>query len=85
MVVKGLTKFQIGKNGITEGVLDSLRLSFKTRKVVRISVLRNFIRDKEKIKEMALKISEKLDNKEHKYKYKIIGFTIVLRKTFRKF
>jgi len=39
-------KFQIGKNGITQGTLDSLSLVFKNHKHVRISVL---IRQKQRI------------------------------------
>ena len=46
-------KFQIGKSGVNEGVLESLRLGFKTHKVIRISVLKNFAPTKEKVKEVA--------------------------------
>jgi len=70
-------KFQIGKNGVTEGVIKSLELCFKKNRVVRVSVLKNYIRDKEKIKDMAEEIVNKLGKT---YKYRIIGFTIILRK-----
>lgn len=71
------TKFQIGKDGITQGVLDSLNLSLKTHTHIRISVLKSATRDKEKTKEMAEKIVNIL---KYKCRYKIIGFTIILRR-----
>lgn len=74
-------KFQIGKSGVTEGILDSLVLAFKTHKSVRISVLKSFERDREKMKKIAEELSEKLPGN---YKSKIIGFTIVLRKSASK-
>ena len=74
---KGEIKFQIGKNGVTNGVIESLGLVFKNRKHVRISVLKSGTRDREKTKQMAEEISNKLGGS---YRYKIIGFTIVMRK-----
>tara|TARA_Y100000310_G_C20306285_1_gene634111 strand:+ start:248 stop:499 length:252 start_codon:yes stop_codon:yes gene_type:complete len=70
-------KFQIGKNGLTKGVLESLELKFKTNKQVRISVLKSATPNKEKIREMAETISKSLPGK---YKARILGFTIILRK-----
>tara|TARA_Y100000310_G_scaffold208117_1_gene208632 strand:+ start:950 stop:1195 length:246 start_codon:yes stop_codon:yes gene_type:complete len=76
--MKGLVRFQIGKNGITESFRASLASAFKTRKIIKISVLKNAVRDKEKVKEMT---KELISSMEGSYKYKIIGFTIVLRKS----
>lgn len=73
-------KFQIGKGGITEGVIESLRNAFKTHKTVRISLLKGSGRDKEKTKEMAEEISNRLGGN---FKYTIIGFTIVLRRSMK--
>ena len=72
-------KFQIGKNGMTPGILDSLLLAFKNNKQVRISMLKSSGRDRKSIEETALKISTDL-NKSDKYafRYKIIGFTIIM-------
>jgi len=78
MVDKGQCKFNIGKEGLTHGVLESLRTCFKTHKNIRISVLKNVERDKNKMKEIAEKLAEKLEGN---YKYRIIGFTIVMRKS----
>jgi len=75
-------KFQIGKSGLTEGIIESLRLAFKNHKQVRISVLKSAGRDKPKVIEMAEEISSKLKEgqKEHAYPYRVIGFTIAMRR-----
>lgn len=70
-------KFQIGKSGVTEGVLESLTNAFKTHKIIRISVLKNSVRDREKIKEFGDDLVKRLPGN---YRYKIIGFVIVLRR-----
>lgn len=74
-------KFQIGKGGVSEGVLESLTSAFKTHKSVRISLLKSFERDRAKIKSIAEELSEKLPGH---YKHTIIGFTIILRKVPKK-
>jgi RNA-binding protein YhbY len=77
-------KFQIGKLGITPGVIDSLLLVFKNNKAVRISVLKSSGRDRESIGKMADEIAAKLSEKSNfSYSYKIIGFTIIMRKHSR--
>lgn len=73
-------KFQIGKNGITPNVIESLSLAFKKHKQVRISVLKSAVRDKERVKEMAEEIKNALGEN---YAYRVIGFTIIMRKTSR--
>ena len=76
-----LIKFQIGKNGINEGVLDSLLLMFKMHKQIRISALKSSGRNRESIEQMAQELSEKLKQKSsYAFSYKIIGFTIIMRK-----
>jgi RNA-binding protein YhbY len=71
-------KFQIGKNGVTAGTIESLKLAFKTHKQVRVSVLKGAVRDKEKVREMAEQIASSLDGN---FKCRIIGFTIIMRKS----
>ena len=70
-------KFQIGKQGVTEGVILSLTNAFKTHKTIRISVLRSQAPNKDKIKEIAEELGAKLPGKYH---HTLVGFTIVLRK-----
>ncbi len=75
-------KFQIGKSGLTEGIIESLKLAFKNHKQVRISVLKGADRNKEKVREMGEEISVKLreGQKKHSYPYRIVGFTIIMRR-----
>ncbi|MBI2632667.1 YhbY family RNA-binding protein [Candidatus Pacearchaeota archaeon] len=78
-------KFQIGKNGITEGILNSLTLVFKNHKQVRINALKSSGRDKEIIVKLADNISNELSRRlSCSLRYRIIGFTIVLRKQLPK-
>ena len=72
-----MTQFQIGKAGITPGVLQSLKTYFKNNKVVRISVLKNAVRDKDKVREMAEEIKTKMEGN---FDYRIIGFKIILKR-----
>ncbi len=72
------TKFQIGKNGITQGVIDSLSLVLKNHRQVRISALQSSGRDRESIEKIAKEVQSKL---EIRCDYRIIGFTIVLTKS----
>ncbi len=74
-------KFQIGKNGLTEGVIDSLHLALKYHKRVRISVLKSSNRDRDEMLNLDNKIKSRLQDKyKGKYMSKIIGFTIILLK-----
>ncbi len=73
-----LTKFQIGKNGITPGVIESLALALANHRQIRISVLPSSGRNRENIEKMALEIQEKLKLKTN---FRIIGFTIILIKS----
>ena len=70
-------KFQIGKSGITAGILESLQNAFKTHKKIRVHTLKTSNRDREKIKEMAEELVSKLQGN---YNYKIVGFTIIMKK-----
>ncbi len=74
-------KFQIGKFGLTDNVVESLRSAFKTHDRIRISVLKNAVRDKSKVRDIADELARKLGNKhDYGYRHIIIGFTIILIK-----
>jgi len=75
------SKFQIGKNGLTEGAISSLNQDLRTHNQVRITVLKSAERDKEKIKLIAENITQKVD---YYCNYKILGFTIILRRQSNK-
>ena len=86
-MVRGHTKFQIGKNGLTEGVLESLAMSFKTHKTVRIHLLKNAHEDRDSKKEKFFWADKTADEIVKKlggnFTYKILGFTIIMRRIKR--
>jgi RNA-binding protein YhbY len=69
--------FQIGKNGLTQTGIDHLASAFKTRRVIKVQLLKSAISSREKIEQIAEELMEKLPGK---YNYRIIGFTIILMK-----
>jgi len=74
---RGLVTFQLGKQGLSENFIDTLRKSFKNRDNVKISVLKSFSRDRDEVRGTADLICEKLGGN---YTSKIIGFTISIKK-----
>lgn len=73
--------FQIGKLGLTPGVLNSLTLAFKNHKQVRVSMLKSSGRDRESIKKKANELTQALStNSDYQYSSTVIGFTIILNR-----
>lgn len=70
-------KVNIGKNGLNEGIFWLLENAFKTRENVKIHVLKSGGHEREKVKQMAEEIVNKLGEK---YTYRIVGFTIFVKK-----
>jgi RNA-binding protein YhbY len=68
---------QLGKNGVTDNFISTLKNNFKKHDNVRISVLKSARQDKGKIKEYSNEILEKLGKN---YTAKIIGFKIIVKK-----
>ncbi len=75
-----ITRFQIGKNGVTSGVVDSLSLALKHHKQIRISALKASGRNRGNIEQMAKDLTSRLAEAKENCDYKIIGFTIILIK-----
>jgi len=75
------TKFQIGKRGLTDNFIETLKTAFKTHKQLRISVLKAASPDKARVKEIAAEMAQKLP---FNTKHRIIGFTIIIRKSSKK-
>ena len=71
------TEMQLGKNGITENFILTLKGYFERHEQVRISVLKSARESREEMKKHADEIIEKLGKN---YTAKIIGFKIILRK-----
>ena len=77
MTIKVLGLMQIGKQGLTENFLKTLKLYFQTHANVKISVLKSAGHEKAKVKEIAEEILGELGNN---YTVKTLGFTIFLKK-----
>jgi len=75
--------FQLGKSKIDGDFIDTIRTSFKKQNTIKIKVLETHTRDKEEIKKIAESIARQIESENRRYKFRIIGFTIVLNK-FRK-
>ena len=79
--MNSISKFQIGHQGLTPGIINALNTHLKNHYQIRISVLKSANRDKEKVKKMAESIISKVN---YKCDYKLIGFTIILIRTSSK-
>jgi RNA-binding protein YhbY len=75
------TEMQLGKNGLTENFIQTLKSNFEKNDTVRISVLKSAGGEEGRTKETAKKFSEDMLNKLGKnYTAKLIGFKIILKK-----
>ncbi len=74
-------QFQLGKSGITDTFVNALAISFKTHRQIRISLLKSSGRSSETMKKMAEELRSKMPIN---CIFKIIGFTIILRKQRKK-
>jgi RNA-binding protein YhbY len=72
-----ISTVQIGKNGISTEFLETLKGHFKNHQNVKVVILKNTKRDKEKMKKTADELINQLGKN---YTYRIIGFTIFIKK-----
>jgi len=72
-----LGQIQLGKQGITENFIETLKSYFKKHENVKISVLKSCCRDKDELKKMSKDILNKLGTN---YTAKTIGYTIAIKK-----
>ena len=72
-----IASVQIGKNGITENFLETLKNYFKNHQNVKISVLKSATRNREELKKISEKIIESMGKN---FTARTIGFTIVVKK-----
>jgi len=72
-----LAKTQLGKAGVTENFIMTLKNHFKKSNNVKVSVLRSCCRDKEELKKISNKILEKIGTN---YTIKTIGYTFAIKK-----
>jgi len=72
-----LGQIQLGKQGISDNFISTLKEHFKKHEIVKIHALKSVGHAKEKVKKYSEEILEKLGKN---YTSRIIGFTIVLKK-----
>lgn len=76
--MNSVATFQIGKSGITPGVIQAINKMLEHHKHIRISTLKSSGRNRDSIKEMANSLASQLS---FNCEYRVIGFTIALRRT----
>jgi RNA-binding protein YhbY len=72
-----IREIQLGKNGITDAFIDSLKNQFVRVQNVKISVLKSFCRDKKELEKIKEEILEKLGKN---YTARSIGYTLAVKK-----
>ena len=74
---KNQCSIQLGKQGITDNFIESLKNLFKNHINVRVCVLKGAGHEKKKVKDYSENILDKLGKN---FTAKIVGFTIFLKK-----
>lgn len=72
-----MIKLNLGKNGLTLEFIENLKKIFLNVEHVRVGLLKSSTRDKVQVKKWADEIVSKLGSN---FTYKVIGYTLVLRK-----
>ncbi len=72
-----ISEMQLGKNGISENFILTLKTHFQKVRTLKISVLKSARENKEDVKKLADELLEKLGPF---FTAKVIGFKIVLKK-----
>ncbi len=72
-----ISNLQLGKQGLTNNFIQTLKGHFERHNNVKISVLKSAGHEKGKVKEYSEEILKKLG--EH-YTARVIGFTIIVKK-----
>jgi RNA-binding protein YhbY len=75
--------FHLGKSKIDEDFIETIKTSFKRQDVIKIKVLKSQTRNREEIKNLAQSIAKGIETEDRRYRWRVIGFTIILNK-FRK-
>ncbi len=72
-----ISTVQVGKKGVSENLVETLKDHFKKHQNVKVVFLKNSIRDKKKVKKAAEEIVSELGPN---YTYRVLGFTIFVKK-----
>lgn len=76
-MIREQAKILIGKNGLTDGVLNQIKDILKTRKSARISMLKTAVSNKVEAKAVSDKIMASIGDG---YRSKLIGHTLVIHR-----
>lgn len=72
---------QIGKQGLTSGMIDLIENMFQNHELVKVAVLKTCTRDRDEIKKLAQDLCNELIKRFKKeFNFRIVGFTIFMRK-----
>jgi RNA-binding protein YhbY len=72
--------FQLGKKGLTPDFIESLKKTFKKHDLVKINILKSCSREKKEGKNIGEKICSELKKSGKDFTYKLIGFTLSIKK-----
>ena len=75
-----VSKVQLGKNGITDNFIATLKSHFEKHANVKIQVLKGAGHDRDKVKEFKEEILKRLGEK---YSARVIGFVIAVKRLGR--
>ena len=75
--MKIISSIQVGKNGVTDNLIGTLKTHFKNHQNVKVVFLKSSIRDKRKLKKATEEI---LDSLGKNYTYRILGYTVFIKK-----
>jgi len=72
-----IIQIQIGKNGLTPGVIDQIKKVFIDEEIIKVSILKSACRDKKEAQEIADKIVEALGKN---YTARLVGYVLSINK-----
>ena len=72
-----ISSVQVGKKGVTDNLIETLKSHFKTHTNVKLVFLKSSVRDRKKLKKQAEEIIETLGKN---YTYRILGYTVFIKK-----
>lgn len=72
-----VSSVQVGKNGISDNLVETIKSHFKKHKNVKIVFLKNFSRDRKKLRKESDKLLDVLGKN---YTSRLLGFTLFVKK-----
>jgi len=76
-MIREQAKIQIGKNGLTDGVITQIKNILIKKKSVRVSMLKTAVENKEKAKEISDKVMAAIGSG---FRHRLIGHTMVIHR-----